>query len=137
MKGREPYRPVAPIALPEEADRLFEGRPSSSELARFMLRSFPATEECRRLAPGVVHVDGTARVQVVPEHEPELAWLRHVLELLRREHSVPCLINTSFNGRGEPLVHTRQDALATARRLGVDALVLGDELMDVSNGTKS
>ncbi len=129
MKGREPYRPVAPLALPEEADRLFEGRPSGSELARFMLRSFPATEECRRLAPGVVHVDGTARVQVVPAHEPELAWLRLVLELLRREHSVPCLINTSFNGRGEPLVHTRQDALTTARRLGVDALVLGDEFI--------
>ncbi len=128
MKGREPYRPVAPIALGIEADRLFEGRPSSCSLAPFMLRSFRATEECLRRAPGVVHVDGTARVQVVPEHGPEFAWLRSVLDRLRREHGIPCLINTSFNGRGEPLVHTRQDALQAAKRLGVDALVLGDEL---------
>jgi carbamoyltransferase len=127
MKGREPYRPVAPVALAAEADQLFEGRPSSCALAPFMLRSFRVTEECRRKAPGVVHVDGTARVQVVPENEPEFAWLRSVLERLRREHGVPCLINTSFNGRGEPLVHTRQDALQTAKRLGVDALVLGEE----------
>jgi len=129
MKGREPYRPVAPIALPEEADRLFEGSPSSCGLSRFMLRSFRATQECRQQAPGVVHVDGTARVQVVPPEEPELAWLRALLERLRREHAVPCLINTSFNGRGEPLVHTRSDALAAARRLGVDALMLGEELI--------
>jgi carbamoyltransferase len=129
MKGREPYRPVAPMALPSEADRLFEGRPSGSELARFMLRSFPATEECRRRAPGVVHVDGTARVQVVPEQEPEFAWLRSVLERLRAEYAVPCLLNTSFNGRGEPLVHTRGDALNAAKRLEVDTLVLGDELV--------
>ena len=80
------------------------------------------------MAPGVVHVDGTARVQVVPEQGREFAWLRSVLELLRLEYGVPCLINTSFNGRGEPLVHTREDALQAAKRLGVDALVLGDEL---------
>jgi len=129
MKGREPYRPVAPVALAGEVDRLFEGRPSECELARFMLRSFPATEECRRTAPGGVHIDGTARVQVVPEQEPELAWLRAVLECLQQEYAVPCLLNTSFNGRGEPLVHTRRDALETAKRLRADVLVLGDEFI--------
>ncbi len=127
MKRREPYRPVAPIALAEEADRLFEGQPSRCELARYMLRGFTATAECRRVAPGVVHVDGTARLQVVGAADPELAWLRAVLECLRQEHGVPCLINTSFNGAGEPLVHTRQEALEAARRLGVDDLVLGSE----------
>lgn len=132
IKKREPYRPVAPVMLSREADRLFLGRPSQCELARFMLRSFPATDECRRVAPGVVHVDGTARLQVIGENESELRWLHDVLDLLHREHAVPCLINTSFNGPGEPLVHTRQDALAAARRLDVDGLILGDQFLSPS-----
>lgn len=133
IKRREPYRPVAPVVLRKEANRLFEGSPDRCPLARFMLRSFRAKASCFELAPGVVHVDGTARVQVVDERDRDLGLLRAVLEQLADVHGVPCLILTSFNGPGEPMVHTRSDAVSTAQRLGVDALVVDNEFLQWGN----
>lgn len=120
-KGREAWRPVAPIVLAELAGRLFSGAPERSPLAPYMLGRFRTEERAHREAPGIVHVDGTARVQTVG-HEPELLPIRRLLEALWERHGIPCLANTSFNARGEPLVQTLEDAQTTAAALGVDLL---------------
>lgn len=128
VKQREWYRPLAPVVAEELAEQLFPGS-ASSGLARFMLGAFPVAQEWRARVPAIVHADGTARVQVVRRRDPDHAQLLELLGILWSEYGIPCLVNTSFNGPGEPIVQTADDALATAQRLGIDALVLGDRMM--------
>ena len=121
MKLREHWRPVAPLVLGELADELFDGSPSRSSLARNMLGRFVARRLAFETAPGVVHADGSARVQVV-DNEPELQPIRQLLQALWERHRIPCVLNTSFNRRGEPLVQTLDHARDAAHELRVDFL---------------
>jgi carbamoyltransferase len=122
LKQREWYRPVAPVVLKSLAGEFFAGA-AASPLSRFMLEEFTAGPDIVRRAPGVVHVDGTSRVQVVDDDDPELAFLGELLQLAYARHHLPCLINTSFNRRGEPMVHTHSDALAAAAEMQLDAVI--------------
>lgn len=120
-KRREAWRPVAPLVLREHVDDLFDGRASNSPLAPYMLGRFRARERAFADAPGVVHIDGTARVQTIGS-DLELLPIRRLLQALWSRHRIPCLVNTSFNRRGEPLVQTIEQARAVARDMGVDLL---------------
>ena len=83
--------------------------------------------EWRERIPGIVHVDGTARVQTVREAtNPKLYRLLKEFEALT---GVPVLINTSFNVKGEPIVETPQDAVICFLTTGIDNLVLHDTLV--------
>ena len=74
----------------------------------------------------MVHVDGTARVQTISADEPVARYLA----ALESGGLPPVLINTSFNTRGEPIVNTAEEALVSARAIGLDFLVLEDLLVD-------
>jgi carbamoyltransferase len=128
IKRREWYRPVAPVVLEELADELFPGA-TGTTLTDFMLCNVFVHPDWRDRIPAVVHVDGTARVQVVRKDAPEQDLLQALLHEVWESHQLPCLINTSFNGPGEPIVHTASQAIETAQRLGVDVLVI-DDLME-------
>ena len=123
IKHREPFRPLAPI-IPEE---LFETYFEPAEAAdQFMLRIANARPETRRLAPAAIHVDNTARVQAVSRLVSPL--LHDVLMAFRALTGCPILINTSFNGRGEPIVETPEDAIAAFFNLSLDALVFDGQV---------
>lgn len=128
MKRREWYRPLAPIVLASEAQRLFECDPSIP-LLRYMLTECRVRPDVREAVPGIVHANGTARVQIVDQNDPEQQLLTELLMHLRDRHSIPCLINTSFNRSGEPLVQTPAEALDAATELGLDAVVVDNELI--------
>jgi carbamoyltransferase len=128
MKKREWYRPLAPMVLRTEADRLFEGA-SSSALSRYMLGSYEVRPEVRTQIPGVVHVDGSARAQVVDENDPDLKLVVDLLTKLQDAHGIPCVINTSLNRSGEPIVHTHKEAMVAGQEMGIDALVLDNNLV--------
>lgn len=124
IKERESFRPFAPAVLWEHATEWFDlDRPSP-----YML--FTARARDDRL-PACTHVDGSARVQTVHrETHPRF----HAL--LRRFHDVtgcPVLLNTSFNVAGQPIVCTPDEAISTAARAGLDALVLGPYLLDAGD----
>ena len=121
IKRREAFRPFAPAVLAGRAAEWFElpaGGPSD-----YMLTVAPVRPECRSRLPAVTHVDGSARVQTVGPHAPRR--FRRLLEAFDRLTGVPILVNTSFNGAGEPIVRSPADALDCHRRIGLDALVLG------------
>lgn len=121
IKHREPFRPLAPIVLAEHYDELFSPPAAANP---FMLVVARANDDCRRLAPAVVHVDDTARVQVVsPGGDPFLICL---LAAFRSLTGLPLLLNTSFNRRGEPIVETPDDAVAAFLDMGLDGLWLQD-----------
>jgi carbamoyltransferase len=119
IKLREPYRPLAPMVLADNYERYFE---DARQRDPFMLKIARATSECRRRAPAVVHVDGTARVQTIaPDGDP---FLIELLRAFEDETGVGLLINTSFNRRGEPIVETPLDAVDAFLGLGLDGLYI-------------
>ena len=125
-KGREWYRPVAPVMLEKNA-RYFTGKDSIHPLSRYMLLDFDILPERQAELAGAVHVDGTSRIQTlfVREDNP---WLWDLLTRLDERYRVKALINTSFNRRGEPIVHTPEDALASAREMKIDGVVINAKL---------
>ncbi len=120
IKGREQFRPVSPITTNEAALRFFK----MTQLSPFMLLAPEVQEPYRAMIPSATHIDGTARVQTVsPETNKKVYKLLKAFEHLTE---VPVLINTSFNGPGEPIVETPVDALCAFLRLRLDGLVLGN-----------
>ncbi|GAA1088136.1 carbamoyltransferase family protein [Streptomyces javensis] len=120
VKHREPFRPFAPVILESEAPRVFSmGKKTSSPYMTFV---FPVRKEYQERIPGACHVDGTARVQTVNERQnPALARL---LRAFTARTDVPCLLNTSFNVAGEPIVCSPRDALECFLATEIDHLVI-------------
>jgi carbamoyltransferase len=124
VKGREQFRPVAPMVLAERASELFDEGPLPSPYMLFVHRVAPAW---RDRIPAVVHVDGTARIQTVDD-----AHLPHVAALLRAfedRTGLPVVVNTSLNTAGRPMVDHPREALELFGSAPVDALVLGPHLV--------
>ncbi len=119
IKGREQFRPVAPMVLLERASEIFEGAIPSP----YMLFTHDVREQWRDRIPAVVHVDGSARVQTVDrEREPLLA---RMLDAFERRTGVPVVVNTSLNTAGRPMVDHPRDALECFGSAPVDALAIG------------
>ncbi|GAA4098255.1 carbamoyltransferase family protein [Actinomadura miaoliensis] len=119
VKGREQFRPIAPMVAVEDAAGIFEG-PLPSPYMLFVHRVRP---EWRDRIPAVVHVDGTARIQTVArDDEPLVADL---LRAFRARTGLPVLVNTSLNTAGRPMVDDPRDALECFGSAPVDLLAIG------------
>ncbi|MGW8529304.1 carbamoyltransferase family protein [Nocardiopsis sp. NPDC055824] len=124
VKGREWFRPVAPIVAERRAGEIFSGGPLPSPYKLFVHEVEPAWRE--RL-PAVVHVDGTARVQTVsPEDDPLTARL---LDRFEERSGLPVLVNTGLSTAGRPMVDSPRDALECFGSAPVDILAIGPFLV--------
>jgi carbamoyltransferase len=121
IKYREEFRPFAPVAPVEVADRYFELPSGGARLARFMSGVFAVRPEWQAELAAVTHVDGSARLQAL---EYDMApRLHRLLEAYGRRSGIPVLLNTSFNVAGEPIVNRAAEGYSTFRRCGIDVLV--------------
>jgi carbamoyltransferase len=124
VKGREQFRPVAPMVLAERAGEIFSRGPLPSP---YMLFIHDVAPEWRQRIPAVTHVDGTARVQTVDDSaEPVLA--RMLREFATRT-GLPAVVNTSLNTAGRPIVDDPRDALECFGSAPVDLLAIGPFLV--------
>jgi len=124
VKFREWWRPFAPSLLAEVADEYLESATDSP----FMIVTAQVKPEKRNIIPSVTHVDGSARPQTVERDVNPLYW-RLIHEFGERT-GVPVVMNTSFNLRGEPIVCTPTDAVRTFFSSGMDALVIGNFVVE-------
>lgn len=123
VKHRESFRPFAPIVPWEVAKEFFHiSAPCPS-----MTVAVRARDEAILRIPAAIHVDGTARVQTVTREENPR--LHDLLSRFEEITGVPVLLNTSFNDRDEPIVENPADALRSFEATRLDALVLGDALV--------
>jgi carbamoyltransferase len=125
VKGREGFRPIAPMVLVDRAPDIFTRGPLPSPHMCFV---HDVVAEWRPRISAFVHVDGTARVQTVdPSDEPLLAEL---LAAFEARTGLPVLANTSLNTGGRPIVNTPEEAvelLCCARM--IDLLAIGPFLV--------
>ncbi|MFO7938514.1 MAG: carbamoyltransferase C-terminal domain-containing protein [Bacteroidales bacterium] len=122
-KQREWYRPIAPVMLSKYLS-YFTAEAPVLELGRYMLTDYAVKPQRQSEIAGVVHSDGTARIQVL-ENRMSNPFLFDLLTYLDQEFQIKALINTSFNGKGEPIVHTYKQAEESARQMALDGVVLG------------
>jgi carbamoyltransferase len=124
VKFREWWRPFAPSFKKEAAPEYLESGYDSP----FMILTAQVRPEKRSVIPSVTHVDGSARPQTV-EREINPLYYR-LIEEFGKITGVPVIMNTSFNLRGEAIVHTPTDALRTFFSSGMDALIIGSFLVE-------
>ncbi len=118
---RSEFMPFAPVTTAELASRCFAGYRADHFSAQHMTMTYNVTPEFAKNAPAVVHVDGTARPQVVTrEGNPVLHAL---ITRAHQQYGALCLLNTSFNLHEEPILGSAEDVAATFLRGAVDYLL--------------
>jgi carbamoyltransferase len=124
IKGREQFRPIAPMVLTERAPELFSGGPIPSP---YMLFTHHVAPEWAKRIPAVVHADGSARIQTVDERQEPL--VAGMLSAFDRITGVPVVVNTSLNTAGRPIVDDPRDVLECFGSAPVDLLAIGPFLV--------
>jgi carbamoyltransferase len=124
IKGREQFRPVAPMVLSDRAAEIFARGPIPSPYMLFVHDVAPAWQE--RLQ-AVTHVDGTARIQTVDASDDPLT--ASLLTTFDELTDIPVVVNTSLNTVGRPMVDSPRDALELFGSAPVDALAIGPYLV--------
>ena len=119
--------PFAPLVRDVDAERFFVNSDKALHAAQFMTVCFECTEAFKRAAPATVHIDGTARPQILQKDQnPELYEL---MTILAEDYEIPALINTSFNLHEEPIIATPDEAIRAWRSADLDGLLLEDVLL--------
>ncbi|MBO6658645.1 MAG: hypothetical protein JJ934_17260 [Pseudomonadales bacterium] len=123
IKRRESFRPFAPSVLREHVFDWFE----QDDDVPFMMKVFQIREEKRSQIPAVTHIDGSGRLQTVTAEDNGRYY--DLINAFFHQTGVPMVLNTSFN-ENEPIVCTPKEALDCFQRTNMDALVLGDWLIE-------
>ena len=125
--NRTEFMPFAPVTTIELAKECFINWSENHYSADFMTVTYSVTEKFQKICPAVVHIDGTARPQIVrKENNPTL---HSIITQYNRESGELALLNTSFNNHEEPIVCTPDDALQSLSRGNVDVLLIENFLI--------
>jgi carbamoyltransferase len=119
IKNREWYRPFAGVII---KDYLKEYFITNFDESPHMTVNFEASQKAVEEIPGVLHVDGTSRMQTVTE-----GTIFELLQEFKNITNVPCLLNTSFNMAGDPLIQTKSQALDMLRQSDLDYVYFVDD----------
>ncbi|MFZ5932858.1 MAG: carbamoyltransferase, partial [Patescibacteria group bacterium] len=129
IKFREAFRPFAPVTLYEKGREYYEvGEDYTQGPLKFMLGVVPVKKKWKEKLGAITHVDGTARPQLI--ERPVNPMYYDLVKAFGKRTGVYTLLNTSFNLKGEPIVNTPEEAYSTFVRSGLDALVLGNYLIE-------
>ena len=119
--GRTEFMPFAPVVLAEDAAEIFAVNESNKYAMRFMTITCKVREQWHKKIPAVVHVDGTARPQIVYDEDNPL--YAAIIREYKKQTSLPILINTSFNAHEEPIIHTPEECLRALQAGRIDYVV--------------
>ena len=124
---RTEFMPFAPVTLMDHAQANYLNITGAEHTAKFMTITFDCSEKMKQTCPAVVHVDGTARPQLLdPADNPGYGA---ILQAYYKKTGIPSLVNTSFNMHEEPIVMTPDDALRAYKASELDALIAGPFLI--------
>lgn len=121
--ARTEFMPFAPVILQEHAKEYFPDWDESQIASNFMTVTYDVSDIAKQHIPAAVHVDGTARPQVIRREDNPGYY--DILKEYCAITGVPSVINTSFNMHEEPIVRTADEAITAFLSAGLDALVVG------------
>lgn len=121
--NRTEFMPFAPSVLDEDGERFFEGYNAKDEAAKYMTITYNVKEEGQKLFPAAVHVDNTARPQIVFKEHNESYY--RILSEYKALTGFGVIVNTSFNMHEEPILDTPHDAVHALQKNAVDVLAMG------------
>jgi len=122
--NRTEFMPFAPVILEDFASEMIVDYKKDIYNSRFMTMTFNVTEKLKTLAPAIVHIDGTARPQVV--NSSDNPRLYNILKSYYAITGIPTFINTSFNLHEEPIVNSPEEAIKVLYKNAVDILILNN-----------
>ncbi|MHA7924482.1 MAG: carbamoyltransferase family protein [Marinobacter sp.] len=125
--GRTEFMPFAPVTLYEAREKCYHNIRGAEHAAEFMTITFDCTEFMRENCPAAVHVDGTARPQLI-QREVNPGYY-DILKEYEKLSGIPSLINTSFNMHEEPIVDSPEDAVRAFMQGALDYLAIGPFLV--------
>ncbi len=130
--NRTEFMPFAPVTLFEYAKNCYESSflKKCEESAEFMTIALPVTKFMQEKMPAAVHIDNTARPQLIKENKNPFYY--QILDEYRKLTGLPSLINTSFNMHEEPIVCTPEEAITAFRKSGIDYLIVNDYIIEKS-----
>lgn len=130
--GRNQVMPFAPAVLSEFSDQLFVNGTKSKYSAEFMSICYTVKDEWQEKIGACLHrVDKTARPQLVEKDNNGFFW--NIIESFRKKTGIPALLNTSFNGHGEPIIDSPEQALKHLMNDTIDHLIIGSFLVTKKN----
>jgi len=127
IKGRQWWRPVAPIVLLSELHNWFENAFASP----YMLNNFIIKNHYKELVPAILHLDNTARVQTIDDNSKDLITV--VLKQFMDIYKIPILCNTSLNDKGEPIVESLDQAINFALRKSINIIYCNGKRYELYN----
>ena len=130
VKQREWYQPFAPSMLEEEAERLLEDVKGTD---RFMTMGYKVKESAEEIMKSVVHVDMTARPQMVGSENKKY---RELLRSVKKRSGYGVVLNTSFNIHGMPIVASPEDALDTLKKTDSRYMFIGNYFVENKKAKK-
>lgn len=124
--SRSDFMPFAPAVMSEHADEFFHIQ-NERRATSFMTVTCDVKSKAKKLFPAIVHVDGTARPQLVSKSDDSNFYF--ILKSYKEITGYPILVNTSFNIHEEPIVMSAEDAIESFLRAKLDALSIGQFLI--------
>ena len=129
---RTEFMPFAPSCLYDDADDLFEiTNENLKHAAEFMTITFKVKKAWRKRVPAIVHIDDTARPQLVKEEKNQL--FHQLLTEYKKQTGLPLVINTSFNAHEEPIVCHPGEAIKSLEAGMIDVLAIGNFIVKKIN----
>ena len=125
--NRTEFMPFAPVTMWEYAEECYVGIEGAKMSAEYMTITFECTEQMKKNSPGVVHVDGTARPQLLKREVNPFYY--DILYYFQKLTGIPSLVNTSFNMHEEPIVCNPNEAIRAFKQSKIDVLSLGPFLV--------
>lgn len=129
-KNREWFRPIAPIMLERNAKKV-TALDNIHHLSKYMLLDFTIQSQYEHKLAGVIHQNGTARIQTIYEKN-ENPFIYDLLNYLDENEDQLALVNTSFNRRGEPIVQSSEDAMKSANEMKLDGILMNGNYIKLS-----
>lgn len=126
---RSEFMPFAPVTIIEHIKENYIGIVDDPLAAKYMTMTYNCTELMKKQAPACVHVDGTARPQVIKREDNPYYY--DIINEYKKLSGIPTLINTSFNMHEEPIVSTPEDAIRAFLDSGIDYLVMGQYILNI------
>lgn len=125
IKRREQFRPFAASVLQEKVDEYFDV-PEKNHWSPFMTFCFKVKKDKLKIIPAIVHADETCRIQTVNKTN---CIYYELIKKFYQLTGIACILNTSFNLKGEPIVENPRQAIEDFLKTKMNYLVIEDFLL--------